>query len=70
MGEDPTMEVPEGFYKVYEKEQYYDYSLPDYLPISESKKIAVETLDTFIFDLFGLHFLEARAFTTVVPKIK
>eukprot|EP00347_Sterkiella_histriomuscorum_P006073 403354173 len=67
---DPSVEVPEGFYKVYEKEQFFDYSLPDYLPVPESKKIAVETLDSMIFDIFGIHFLEARAFTMVVPKIK
>jgi hypothetical protein len=55
---------------VYEKDLVYDYSLPEYLPIKESKKIATETLDTIIFDIFGLHFLEARATPVVVPKIK
>jgi hypothetical protein len=64
------MDIPDGFYKVYEKEQFFDYSLPEYLPIPESKKIAIETLDNLIFDLFGVHYIEARAFTTVVPKVK
>ena len=64
------MEIPEGYYKVFEKEQYFDYNLPDYLPVSEAKRVAVETLDSLINDLFGVHFLEPRAYTLVVPKIK
>jgi len=39
------MEVPEGFYKVYEKELYYDYSLPSNLPIKESQRIVTEVVD-------------------------
>jgi hypothetical protein len=64
------MEPPEGFYKVYEREMFYDYSLPDYLPVKESSKVATETLDSIIFDIFGIHFLEARAYSAVIPKIK
>jgi hypothetical protein len=64
------MEIPEGYFKTYEREMVFDYTLPDYLPIKESKKIAVETLDNIVFDIFGLHFLEARGFPLVIPKIK
>jgi hypothetical protein len=54
------MPIHDGFYKVYEKDMIYDYSLPEYLPVKESKKIALETLDSVINDIFGIHFLEAR----------
>jgi hypothetical protein len=64
------MDIPPGFYKVYEREMKFDYTIPEYIPIPESKKIAVETLDNIIFDIFGIHFLEARGFPTVIPKIK
>jgi hypothetical protein len=68
--EDPQMEIPEGFYKVYEREMLFDYTLPDYLPIKESKKISIELLDEIVSDIFGIHFLEARGHATVVPKVK
>ena len=64
------MPIPEGYYRVYEKELVTEYSLPDYLPIGESKRVAVEVLDELLNDLFGVHFLEARAYTVVVPRIK
>lgn len=64
------MEIPEGYYKVYEKELVMEYSLPDYLPIKESKRVGVEVLDDLLSQLFGVHFLEPRAYTVVVPKIK
>lgn len=66
--QDPGVELPEGFYKVYEKDQFFEYSLPEYLP--EAQRVATETLDALLFDLFGVHFLEARAYTAVVPKVK
>lgn len=64
------MDIPDGFYKVYEKEVIMEYTIPEYLPIKESKKIALETLDGIFADIFGIHILEARAFPTVVPRIK
>ena len=64
------MDIPEGFYKVYEREMIYDYTLPEYLPIKDSLRVATETLDHLFFDIFGLHTLEARAYPSVVPKVK
>ena len=64
------MEIPLGFYKVYEKKMHYEYTLPDYLPIKESERIAAEVLDGFLNDIFGVHTLEARGFPVVVPRIK
>jgi hypothetical protein len=40
------------------------------LPIKENKKIALELVDELMNELFGIHFLEARAFPTVLPRIK
>lgn len=34
--ENPDFILPEGYYKVIEREQVYNYVLPDYLDISES----------------------------------
>ena len=64
------MEVPDGFYKVYEKEIFYEYTLPEYLPIKESTRVVTEALDGIINDIFGIHFLEPRAYAAVIPKIK
>lgn len=64
------MDIPDGFFKVYEKEIKMNYTLPEYLPIKESKKIATETLDFIMNDLFGFHFIEPRAEAIIVPKIK
>jgi len=33
--DNPEMMIPEGFYKVTEKEQIFNYQLPDYLDIPE-----------------------------------
>ncbi len=67
---DPHFQPPEGFHKVWEREIAFEYSLPESLNLQESKKIAIETMDSLMNDLFGFHFIEARAFPTVVPKIK
>lgn len=64
---DPAMPVPDGYYKVYEKEQFYEHTLPDYLAVKESQRVAAETLDAIVADIFGIHLLEARAYTAVVP---
>ena len=58
------MEIPDGFYKVYEKEQYFEYSIPEYIPVKESQRVAVETLDSLINDLFGVHILEFKLVST------
>jgi len=68
--EEPGMEIPEGFYKVYEKEIIYDYSLPESLPVKESQRVVTEVLDLLLHDIFGVHFIEPRASAIIVPKIK
>ena len=58
--EDPYFEPPHPFYKVYEPQLVYDYSLLDSIPIKQSKRIGIEVLDEFIDDLFGFHIVEGR----------
>lgn len=55
---DPLYKLPEGFIKVTEKEIENKHVIPDYFPIKESKRIAVETLDGLLFNVFGFHLLE------------
>jgi hypothetical protein len=57
--DNPEMIIPEGFYKVTEKEQIFKYELPEYLDIPESQKVCIEVLDSIFADEMGFHFLEA-----------
>jgi hypothetical protein len=43
--DNPDYILPEGYYKVVEKDQNFNYQIPEYMQIAESKKIAIETLD-------------------------
>lgn len=68
--EDPNYPLPEDYKKVKEKEMIYDYKLPDYIPISENKKFAMELLDDLIFDKFQFHFLEPIISYKETVKVK
>ena len=68
--EEPNMSVPDGFYKVYEKDLCMEYTVPEYVPMRESQRVAVEVLDGVLWDVFGMHWLEARAKGVVVPRVK
>ena len=57
--ENPDLIIPEGYYKVVEKEQIMNYHLPDYLIIPESKKVVIEVLDQIFSENLGFHLLEA-----------
>ena len=41
-----------------EKRMENKFVIPDYFPIKESKRVAVEILDGLLSNLFGIHFLE------------
>lgn len=56
--ENPDYIVPEKYYKVFEKEQIYNYEIPSYFEIPESTKICIELLDTILFGAFDFHILE------------
>ena len=57
--ENPDLIIPEGYYKVVEKEQIMNYHLPNYLVIPESKKVVIEVLDQIFSENLGFHLLEA-----------
>ncbi len=59
VNENPDFIIPEGFYKVTEKEQIFNYHIPQQFDIPEEKKIAIEVLDQIVFEAVGVHFLEA-----------
>lgn len=48
----------------------FSYTLPESLPIKESKRVSIEIFDELFNDIFGIHFLEARGIQTVIPKVK
>lgn len=74
--EQPDFILPEGYYKVAEKEQIFKYELPSYIAqgMSISKVVALETLDTFFSEALGFHILEAlvsyESRYKVKPRIK
>lgn len=43
--DNPDILLPEGYYKVYEKDQVYSYLVPDFVDIPESSRICIEVLD-------------------------
>jgi hypothetical protein len=50
--------LPEGYYKVTEKDQILNYLLPGYLDIDESQRVTIEVLDSIFSDIIGFHILE------------
>lgn len=70
----PDQLVPEGYYKVTEKEQILTYCLPDYISIKEEQKICIELLDYILNEAVGAHFLESlvsyESHMKVKPRIK
>ena len=55
---DPKYPLPDGYYKVKEKEIKYEYKLNDYQGIPESVIMATEILDELINAKFGIHIME------------
>ena len=68
--ENPHYPLPDGYYKVQEKEMKMYYELPEYYDISESQKICTELIDEWLFYAFGFHFLEPIARFETVTKVK
>jgi len=67
---DPNYPIPEDYKKVKEREITYEYKLPDYVPVSENKRIAMELLDEIIFEKLQLHFLEPLVSYKETLKVK
>ena len=55
---DPNYKLPEGYVKVTEKAMESKFVIPEYFPIKESKRVAIEVLDGLLHKLFGVHILE------------
>jgi hypothetical protein len=55
---DPNFKLPDGYQKVVEREMITSYVVPEYFPIKESKKVAIEILDEIFAKAFGTHILE------------
>lgn len=72
----PDFILPEGYYKVQEKEQVFSYKLPWYISqgIGEAKTVALEVLDQIMSEKMGFHILEAlvsyESRFKVKPRIK
>jgi len=68
--DNPNYPLPEGYYKVKEKEMKLYYELPEYYEVTESEKICTEVVDTFLNNVFGFHFLEPIARFESITKVK
>ena len=70
----PNYPLPDGYYKVKEKEVVYDYGIQEYQGVSESVIVALEVLEEFIFAKFGIHTIEGvmrfEESWKVKPKLK
>ena len=68
--ENPNYPLPDGYFKVQDKEMKLYYELPEYYEITEGEKIWIELLDDVILNIFGFHFLEPIARFETVTKVK
>lgn len=68
--ENPNYPLPDGYFKVQEKEMKLYYELPEYYEITEGEKLCIELLDDVILNIFGFHFLEPIARFETVTKVK
>ena len=66
----PTHPMPEGFKKVKIKDFKSIYKIPDYMPIPEPKKIALEIIDEMLSKAFGFHIFEPINKPIVIYKAK
>jgi len=54
----PDHPMPEGFKKIKIKEYKSEFKVPEYMPIPEKNKIALEVLDELLAKNFGFHLFE------------
>lgn len=68
--DDPTYQVPDGYYKYNEKNMKMYYGIPNYFPISEAQNVSTCVLDHIISVVFDFHFLEPVTMISEVTKVK
>ena len=58
--DNPDYILPEGYFKVFERDQVARYELPESVMnvVSEKEKVAVELLDEILHASLGFHILE------------
>jgi len=66
---DPDADVPKGYVKRMEKRVYYEYNLPNSLPIDEEYRVSYETLDLILFNMLGIRLLEPLSELGFIAKI-
>lgn len=71
---DHSYPLPDGYYKVKEKEVIYDYIIPTHSGLPESLILSLEVLDEILFEKFDFHFIEGIMWfeekIRVKPKVK
>jgi len=68
--DNPQYPLPDGYYKVQEKEMKMYYELPEYYNVTEPQKICTELVDELVNYLFGFHYLEPIARFETITKVK
>lgn len=66
----PDHPMPDGFKKVKIKEFIPVYKVPDYIPIPEKNKIALEIVDEILSKNFGFHLFEPISKPVITYKAK
>ena len=59
--QDPNYQLPDGYQKFVEKEIENKYTIPEYFPISESQRVAIEVFDGLLWSMLNIHILEPMA---------
>ena len=70
LAENPDYPVPEGFKKVKELTLVSNYEVPKFIQMGESTKVALEMLDSLMFEKFQIHILEPIVKPKTVFKIR
>jgi hypothetical protein len=66
----PEADIPNGYVKRMEKRVYYEYNLPNTLPIDETYRVSYETLDLIMFNMLGIRLLEPLSELGFIAKIE
>jgi hypothetical protein len=67
---EPNIEMPEGYRKVQEKDLKVEFKIPKQINIKKSVKVALELLDSLLFQSFQVHLLSPVVTVVTVTTVK
>ena len=67
---DPSLELPEGYRRVQDKDIRVDYKVPKLVNIKKSTRACLEIIDQMLFDTFQVHLLSPIVSVVSVTTVK